>query len=46
MSDALTLNLAKYLATKLGAPDLTVHDLARIPGGASRETYRFRATQP
>src|SRR4029077_1683436 len=25
------------------APDLTVHDLARIPGGASRETYRFRA---
>jgi len=43
MSDALTLNLAKYLAAKLNAPDLTVHDLARIPGGASRETYRFRA---
>lgn len=35
--------LARYLAEKLGAPDLTVHDLARIPGGASRETYRFRA---
>jgi aminoglycoside phosphotransferase (APT) family kinase protein len=35
--------LARYLAAKLGAPDLTVHDLARIPGGASRETYRFRA---
>jgi aminoglycoside phosphotransferase (APT) family kinase protein len=35
--------LAAYLAEKLGAPDLTVHDLARIPGGASRETYRFRA---
>lgn len=35
--------LARYLAGKLGAPDLSVHDLARIPGGASRETYRFRA---
>ena len=43
MSDELTLNLAKYLAAKLNAPGLTVHDLARIPGGASRETYRFRA---
>jgi len=39
MIEALTL----YLADKLGAPDLSVHDLARIPGGASRETYRFRA---
>ncbi|HWA88446.1 MAG TPA: phosphotransferase family protein [Rhizomicrobium sp.] len=35
--------LARYLAGRLGAPDLSVHDLARIPGGASRETYRFRA---
>ena len=35
--------LAEYLAAKLGAPGLSVHDLARIPGGASRETYRFRA---
>jgi aminoglycoside phosphotransferase (APT) family kinase protein len=35
--------LAKYLRVKLGAPDLTVASLARIPGGASRETYRFRA---
>ncbi len=35
--------LARYLRAKLGAPDLTVADLARIPGGASRETYRFRA---
>jgi aminoglycoside phosphotransferase (APT) family kinase protein len=35
--------LARYLAEKLGAPDLSVHDVARIPGGASRETYRFRA---
>ncbi len=43
MSDALADNLALYLRGRLGAPDLTVHDLARIPGGASRETYRFRA---
>ena len=35
--------LAKYLRKKLGASDLTVANLARIPGGASRETYRFRA---
>src|SRR5471030_1398200 len=35
--------LAKYLRVKLGASDLTVANLARIPGGASRETYRFRA---
>ncbi len=35
--------LAAYLRTKLGAPDLAVSGLARIPGGASRETYRFRA---
>ena len=43
MSDALSLALAEYLAKKLEAGDLTVHDLARIPGGASRETYRFIA---
>jgi aminoglycoside phosphotransferase (APT) family kinase protein len=43
MSDALTAALCAYLSGKLGAPDLSVHDLARIPGGASRETYRFRA---
>ncbi|MEI9885440.1 MAG: phosphotransferase family protein [Rhizomicrobium sp.] len=35
--------LAAYLRNKLEAPDLTVSGLARIPGGASRETYRFRA---
>jgi aminoglycoside phosphotransferase (APT) family kinase protein len=35
--------LSVYLRAKLDAPDLTVSDLARIPGGASRETYRFRA---
>lgn len=35
--------LALYLRAKLAAPDLTIANLARIPGGASRETYRFRA---
>ncbi len=35
--------LAAYLRGKLAAPDLSVSGLARIPGGASRETYRFRA---
>lgn len=43
MSDDLALKLAQYLAAKLNAPDLSVAGLARIPGGASRETYRFRA---
>ena len=35
--------LCIYLRAKLGAPDLVVAGLSRIPGGASRETYRFRA---
>ncbi len=35
--------LELYLRGRLDAPDLVVSDLARIPGGASRETYRFRA---
>lgn len=43
MTDDLTGRLEAYLATILGAPDLTVTGLARIAGGASRETYRFRA---
>ena len=43
MSDALATSLQTYLRAKLGAAELSVHDLARIPGGASRETYRFRA---
>ena len=38
MSDALEPRLQSYLAAKLGLADLTVSDLARIPGGASRET--------
>ncbi len=43
MSGDLSERLAAYLSGILGAPDLTVSELARIPGGASRETYRFRA---
>ena len=43
MSDELTPALQTYLAAKLGAHDLTVESLSRIYGGASRETYRFRA---
>jgi aminoglycoside phosphotransferase (APT) family kinase protein len=43
MSDELSQRLEKYLAAKLDQPALRVSDLARIPGGASRETYRFRA---
>jgi aminoglycoside phosphotransferase (APT) family kinase protein len=43
MSDALAGKLETYLRGKLGFSDLRVFDLARIPGGASRETYRFRA---
>ncbi|MEI9990555.1 MAG: phosphotransferase family protein [Rhizomicrobium sp.] len=39
----LSDKLQAYLRAKLGEPDLTVTGLARIPGGASRETYRFRA---
>lgn len=41
--DALTQRLATYLSGKLGADDLRIANLSRIPGGASRETYRFRA---
>lgn len=43
MSDELSLGLQRYLAAQLDAPDLMVSGLSRIPGGASRETYRFRA---
>ncbi|MEJ0027656.1 MAG: phosphotransferase family protein [Rhizomicrobium sp.] len=39
----LSDRLQTYLRSRLDAPDLTVTGLARIPGGASRETYRFRA---
>jgi aminoglycoside phosphotransferase (APT) family kinase protein len=42
MSD-LSERLQVYLRGRLEAPDLEVTNLARIPGGASRETYRFRA---
>jgi aminoglycoside phosphotransferase (APT) family kinase protein len=42
MSDDISDRLAAYLSTRLGTV-VTVANLARIPGGASRETYRFRA---
>jgi aminoglycoside phosphotransferase (APT) family kinase protein len=42
MNDDITPRLARYLSAKLGH-DVDVSGLARIPGGASRETYRFRA---
>ena len=42
MSD-LSERLEGYPRKRLDAPDLVVAGLARIPGGASRETYRFRA---
>src|SRR6516162_7649565 len=43
MSDNIAPRLQAYLAEKLKAPDLEVANVARISGGASRETYRFRA---
>jgi aminoglycoside phosphotransferase (APT) family kinase protein len=42
MSDDISERLARYLSLHL-ATDVAVSGLARIPGGASRETYRFRA---
>ncbi len=41
--DDLIPRLAAYLAPKLGVAQLEVSNIARIAGGASRETYRFRA---
>ena len=43
MSDDLSKKLAQYLKSRFGSDDLDVTNLSRIPGGASRETYRFRA---
>ncbi len=43
MTQPLGTQLAAYIARRLPeARDVTVSALARIPGGASRETYRFR----
>lgn len=43
MTHVLEPRLAAYLATRLpDAADVAVEALERIPGGASRETYRFR----
>jgi aminoglycoside phosphotransferase (APT) family kinase protein len=43
MSDDISERLARYLTSTLGEP-VSVAGLSRIPGGASRETYRFRAS--
>ena len=42
MSDDISPRLARYLSKQFGT-EVTVANLARIAGGASRETYRFRA---
>ncbi|HEY2661298.1 MAG TPA: phosphotransferase family protein [Caulobacteraceae bacterium] len=43
MPQSLETQLAAYIATRLpDARDVVVSGLARISGGASRETYRFR----
>lgn len=41
-SDPLELRLARYLSQRWGK-EVAVRELSRIPGGASRETYRFDA---
>ena len=44
MSHPLAPRVAAYLASKMpGAADVCVEAMERISGGASRETYRFRA---
>ncbi|MHB8440205.1 MAG: phosphotransferase family protein [Acidimicrobiales bacterium] len=42
MSDALGVALSKVLAPELGG-DVVIADLARMPGGSSRETWSFTA---
>jgi aminoglycoside phosphotransferase (APT) family kinase protein len=45
VSHPLAPRLAAYLAAKMpGASDVAVEAMERISGGASRETYRFRAS--
>ncbi len=43
MSDDLSARLPRYLKNKFAADDVEIEGLSRVPGGASRETYRFRA---
>lgn len=44
MAHPLEPRVAAYLASKMpGAADVAVEGMERISGGASRETYRFRA---
>ena len=42
LSGDLGAQLQAYLAARFSDPRLAISGLARIPGGASRETYRFR----
>jgi len=41
--DELAERLQDLLRTELGRPDLTIGDLRRLTGGASRETWSFTA---
>jgi aminoglycoside phosphotransferase (APT) family kinase protein len=45
LSGSLAAQLATYLSRSWGEP-VTIEGLARISGGASRETYRFDAVMP
>ncbi|THD58560.1 phosphotransferase family protein [Phenylobacterium sp.] len=45
MDHPLAPRIAAYVAARMpGTQGLTVADVEKIPGGASRETYRFRLT--
>src|SRR5205809_2411662 len=39
----LQQRIQQYLSAKIGADDVAVSNVARIPGGASRETWSFDA---
>ena len=42
----LQQRIQEYLSAKIGADDVAVSNLVRIPGGASRETWSFDARWP
>jgi aminoglycoside phosphotransferase (APT) family kinase protein len=43
-ADEIRERLARFIARESGAAQVTVEDLRRLPGGASRETWSFDAT--
>jgi aminoglycoside phosphotransferase (APT) family kinase protein len=45
-NDDLTRRLAGFLARELDCPAVEVHDLTRLSGGASRETFSFDLVIP